>query len=299
MGYSGASSEPSRLITLSRSWRLASRSLTRFPQQRKKPPEIVAIEPRAFEDDKVHTETHAVVPVEADPHWGFRFFDSSQVARAPDLEDPTSGVLEQLSFVESQEELPIVHLSPADSIQGISRETSAWSLSGPSSAQHLRPARLWGLIFAIMGSASSLFQALECTENDYESVKEALVDMSEDTSAHVDIGSDSSFSLKKPNTLSHRKATAALATAGHCPLGAVHLRFCVTTRWAEHHGKRRCDSEDAHRAAQAGSTATPCTIRTNILWSSKSSRRRPRDCSERSLISSKSVANIEMNTSSP
>ena len=90
----------------------------------------------------MHTETDAVVPVEADPHWGFRFFDSSQVARAPDLEDPTSGVLEQLSFVESQEELPIAHLPPADPIQGISRETSAWSLSGPPSAQHLRPARL-------------------------------------------------------------------------------------------------------------------------------------------------------------
>ena len=71
------------------------------------------------------------VPVAADPHWGFRFLDSSQVAPAPDLEDPTSGVLEQLSFVESQEELPIVHLPPADSVQGISRETSAWSLSGP------------------------------------------------------------------------------------------------------------------------------------------------------------------------
>ena len=116
-----------------------------------------------------------MVPVEADPHWGFRFFDSSQVARAPDLEDPTSGVLEQLSFVESQEELPIAHLPPADPIQGISRETSAWSLSGPPSAQHLRPARLRASIFAIMGSASSLFQ--ESTENDYESVKEALVDI--------------------------------------------------------------------------------------------------------------------------
>ena len=98
------------------------------------------------------------VPVAADPHWGFRFLDNSQVAPAPDLEDPTSGVLEQLSFVESQEELPKVHLLPADSIQGISRETSAGSLSGPPSAQHLRPARLRGLIFAIMGSVSSLFQ---------------------------------------------------------------------------------------------------------------------------------------------
>ena len=102
-------------------------------------------------------------------------------------------------------------------------------------------------------------------ENDYESVKEALVDMSEDTSAHIDIGSDTSFSLKKTKTLSHRKATAAVAKADHCPPGAVHQRFCVMTRWAEHHGTRRCDSEDAHRAAQVGSTAAPCTIRTNIL----------------------------------
>ena len=89
----------------------------------------------------MHTETHAVVhvdpldtsefsqsqqtqapkrpsadpvPVAADPHLGFRFLGSSQVATAPDLEDPTSGVLEQHSFVESQEELPIVHLLPAD-----------------------------------------------------------------------------------------------------------------------------------------------------------------------------------------
>ena len=129
-----------------------------FAQQRKKPPAIAAIEPRASEDDKVYTETHPVVhvdpldtsefsqsqqtqapkrlsadpvPVAADPHLGFRFLDRSQVATAPDLEDPTSGVLEQLSFVESQEELPVAHLPPADSVQGISRETSPWSLSGP------------------------------------------------------------------------------------------------------------------------------------------------------------------------
>ena len=134
----------------------------------------------------MHTETHAMVPVDppdtsefsqcqhtqapkrvsadpvpvaADPHWGFRFLDSSQVAPAPDLEDPTLEVLVQLSIVESKEEVPFVDLPPADSIQGISRETDAWSLSGPLSAQHVRPARPWGLNFANMGSVSSLFQA--------------------------------------------------------------------------------------------------------------------------------------------
>ena len=98
------------------------------------------------------------VPVAADPHLGFRFLDSSQVAPAPDLEEPTSGVLEQLSFVESQEEWPLVHLPPqiqfnefhAKRALGLSQVPLLLSICGQP---------VFGAsFFAIMGSVSSLFQ---------------------------------------------------------------------------------------------------------------------------------------------
>ena len=186
------------------------------------------------------------------------------MAPAPDLEDPTSGVLEQLSFVESQEELPIVHLPPRRF-----KEFHAKRALGLSQVP---------LLLSICGQpvfrASFLRSWVVCRVSSRKKVHGERLRVGEGGLGRPVRGHLRLRRHRQRHVVLLEEAENSVASEGHCgggdtqplPAWEVHQRFCVMTKWAEHHGTRQCAAQARALRRPARSGRTSCGPRSRRLF---------------------------------